>query len=112
MTAILTISGSWPYTAVLRCRVAACAGVRASTEAIGQWRRQAVTVLGETLSASFLKHAEDQTVVAFQAVLRALGQQAWPAPAFRDWGVVAAPTFFGRTTMAQTMERFRREGAW
>ena len=53
---------------------AARAGKSFSPETIAPWRRQPVVALGEALSASFLKHSEDQTVLAVRAVLDALAQ--------------------------------------
>jgi hypothetical protein len=96
----------------VRCRVAAAACVRGSAETIAQARRQVVVVGGQSMPVSFLKHAEDQTVLAMTAVLNALEHENWQAQSFADWGVIAAPNFFGRVTNAHTIERFRQEGAW
>jgi hypothetical protein len=95
----------------VRCRIIASAALRASAETIAQWRRQPLVVAGQALSLSFLKHSEDQTVVALQAILHTLTPQH-SLSSFADWGVVAAPNFFGRACMAQTMERHRQEAAW
>jgi hypothetical protein len=64
------------------------------------------------MAASFLKHSEDQTVVALTAVLRAVSRAGWEGRSFADWGVIAAPNFFGRMGNAVTIQRFCREGAW
>ncbi len=96
----------------VRCRIAASGRVCAPAETIAVWRRQPVAHGGNALSVSFLKHAEDQTVVALQAVLSAIADAGWQQRSFNDWGVVAAPNFFGRITNAQTMQRFQKEGAW
>jgi hypothetical protein len=96
----------------LHCRVAAAAAVRASTETIAQWRRQPVSVGKDSMPLSFLKHAEDQTVLGLQAVLRTLEQQEVKQQMFADWGVVAASQFLGRMSVAQTLERYHQEGPW
>jgi hypothetical protein len=96
----------------VRCRVAAHELLRGSAEAIAQWRRQPIRLGTENLPASFLKHAEDQTVAAVWAVVHALERQGWRNRSFAEWGVIAAPNLCGRMTNAQAMERFRKEGAW
>jgi hypothetical protein len=69
-------------------------------------------VHGEPLPASFLKHADEQTVAGLAAVYQAIDQAGLRANSFRDWGVVAAPRFLGRPTMAAALQRFAAEGAW
>jgi hypothetical protein len=96
----------------VRCRVAAHELLRGSAEAIAQWRRQSITLGTQKLPASFLKHAEDQTVAAVTAVVHALERQGWSDRSFAGWGVIAAPNLCGRITNAQAIERFRSEGAW
>jgi hypothetical protein len=86
--------------------------LRAAPEAIALMRRHPVVVGGEKLPVSFLKHSEDQTVVALHAVLAALEQQAWHSQSFADWGVIAAPSFLGRVSSALSLERFLVDGAW
>jgi hypothetical protein len=86
--------------------------LRAAPEAIAQWRRQPIVVGSEKMPVSFLKHAEDQTVVAMRTVLAALEQQGWQARSFTDWGVIAAPSFFGRVCSARSFQRFQVDGAW
>lgn len=95
----------------VRCTVAASASLRASAETIAQWRRQPLVVGTEKMPISFLKHAEDQTIVAMKAVLAA-HEPNGPQRSFADWGVIAAPNLFGRVNIAQTMQRFQDEGAW
>ena len=96
----------------VRCRVGAAAWMRNSPEAIALARRQPVNITGQMMPASFLKHAEDQTVLALLTVVRALEQENWEGRSFTDWGVVAAPNFFGRASIAQTIQRYEQEGAW
>lgn len=112
---ILTLKSSLCLPALettVRCRVGAAMLLRGSAETIAQARRQPVTVGAQKLPISFLKHAEDQTVLALQAVLGALEQENWQERSFTAWGVVAAPNLFGRVSIAQTIQRYRQEGAW
>ncbi len=85
---------------------------RAAPEAIAQWRKQPIMVGNEKMPVSFLKHAEDQTVVAMRTVLAAIERQGWQARCFADWGVIAAPSFFGRVSSAAGFQRFQVDGAW
>jgi hypothetical protein len=96
----------------VRCRIAAAACLRGSAETIAQARRQPVIIGAQKMPASFLKHAEDQTVLALMTVLSAFERENWQTKSFADWGVIAAPNFFGRVSTTQTFERYRQEGAW
>jgi hypothetical protein len=92
--------------------VAAHAAVRATPEALAQWRRQPPPISGQPLPASLLKHSEDQTVAAVAALHDAICQQDWSGSSFADWAVLAASNFFGRGGTAHTIQRFSQEGAW
>ncbi|MGH6681122.1 MAG: hypothetical protein ACREDL_19840, partial [Bradyrhizobium sp.] len=94
------------------CGVAADAVVRVGLESLPQWRRNPGSTCGEPLPASFLKHADEQTVAGLGAVYRAIQKAGLQTTNFRDWGVVAAPRFLGRPAMAAALQRFAAEGAW
>lgn len=96
----------------VRCRVGAAALRCADAASIALARRQPVVVGGEKLPVSFLKHAEVQTVLAVMTVLEVLRLQGWDAKSFADWGVVAAPSLFGRMGLAASIQQIRQEGAW
>jgi hypothetical protein len=100
----------------IACDLAGHAFVCVPYEAIAGLRRQPGPVFGAPLPPAFLKHADEQTVVGLTAVYQAIhdhGLTPDPAgPGFRDWGVVAAPRFLGRPTMAASLLRFAAEGAW
>src|SRR5262249_3067255 len=53
-----------------------------------------------------------QTVAGLAAVLAAARGPGLGGVCFRDWAVLAAPHFFGRSCMAASLERYRAEGAW
>ena len=86
--------------------------MRGSAEEIAQIRRQPVSFGAQKMPISFLKHAEDLTVLALATVLRAVEQEDWQGQRFADWGVVAAPNLFGRVSIAQSIQRYQQEGAW
>jgi hypothetical protein len=95
--------------------VAGHAEARVAAEAVPELRRQPGPVPGEPLPASFLKHADEQTVAGLTAVYRAVHDHALGAAfpqGFRDWGVVAGPRFLGRPAMAASLQRYLAEGAW
>ncbi len=94
------------------CDVAADAVVRLGPESLAEMRRNPGPVHGEPLPASFLKHADEQTVAGLCSVYQAIEKAGLQACCFRDWGVVAAPRFLGRPTMAAALQRFAAEGAW
>jgi hypothetical protein len=64
------------------------------------------------LPPNFLKHADEQTVAGLAAVGHAIADFALARVPFRDWGIVAAPCFLGRATLARALEEFAREGPW
>jgi hypothetical protein len=79
---------------------------------LAELRRQPDPDRRITSPASFLKHSDDQTMVALVAVLHAMSPQKRELAAYRDWGVVAAPTMFGRDYMSLALDRMAAEGAW
>jgi hypothetical protein len=94
------------------CDVAAEAVLRVSLESLPQLRRDPSPLHGQPLPACFVKHADEQTVVGLYAVYQAIQQGGLQDTDFRDWGVLAAPRFLGRATMAAALQRFAAEGAW
>jgi hypothetical protein len=93
------------------CDLAAYAGVRIPAATLPEYRRQPGPA-PVPVPASLLKHADEQTVAALTAVFHAVADHGLSADGFRDWGVLAAPRFVGRPTMAAALERFLAEGAW
>jgi hypothetical protein len=97
---------------MLHFRIAALSILRADAATIENWRRQPIVVGTDKLPISMLRHAEDQSLLALKAVLDARLQAGWDEKSFADWGVIAAPNFFGRLSIAQTVHRYQKEGAW
>jgi hypothetical protein len=94
------------------CDLIAHATVRATPEAITGLRRAPGPGVGERLPVSFLKHADEQSVIALAAVLRAVADHGLGATPFTDWGILAAPRFTGRVALAGAIQRYAAEGAW
>jgi hypothetical protein len=97
---------------VVCCDVAGCGVVRAGPEAVAALRQDPGAVPGGPLPPSLLRHADEQTVVALAAVLRAVAEHNLTGTRFPDWGVLAAPRFLGRVASAVALHQFRTEGAW
>lgn len=95
------------------CDIAAHSVVRVTPGEIPALRqRPGAHVIGADLPTSFLKHADEQSVVGLGAVFRAIHAQQLDPHSFADWGVVAAPRFLGRATLTTALQRFAAEGAW
>jgi hypothetical protein len=76
-------------------------------------RRAPIQGCGDAFSISSLKHFDEQTLAVLAALKLALGDApAVAAGAFREWGVLAAPRYLGRSLMAPMVARFHEEGAW
>jgi hypothetical protein len=58
----------------------------------------------------FLKHADEQTVLAVAAVDQAISSTGLSADDFRDWAIIAAPRYIGRLAGTMTLNRFTRGG--
>jgi hypothetical protein len=94
------------------CALTAHGMVAADDGSIGILRQTLLPALGMALPSAFLKHADEQTVVGLAAIVDAIGSGKLATSTFTDWGVVAAPRFFGRASLAMALARFSVEGAW
>lgn len=92
--------------------VLAYAGVRVTMDMLPSLRQRPGPGIAESLPATFLRHADEQTVAGLAAVLHAIQQSGLSVPQFQDWGVVAAPCFLGRAMLAAALQRLASEGAW
>ncbi len=94
------------------CDVLAHGTIRATEEMLPLLRQKPGPPVGDPLPASFLKNADEQTVAGLNAVFKAIHEHGLAGASFSDWGVLAAPRFLGRVTLAAAMRRFAEEGAW
>jgi hypothetical protein len=75
--------------------------------------RRALAVPGQPpFPATFLKAAEDQTVLALAAVIRAIEGGGLVGEPFTTWGVVAGPRSLGRLAAAEGLYKYEQGGAW
>lgn len=94
------------------CDVVADAAVGATVEQLAHLRQGLALPGAEPLSPSFLKHLDDQTVVALEAVGQALRRAEQTVALSRAWGVIAASAFLGRAACASALHRYTLDGAW
>jgi hypothetical protein len=108
-----TVSRSLPPQAgAVRCFVAGHATCRIPVQQIAGLRSCSPSLRGQALPASFLKHADEQTIAGICALSQVLQLPALTNVDFTQWGVIAAPRFLGRAAMAVSLVRFAAEGAW
>jgi len=88
------------------------ATAQASSEQVANLRRNPGLPAGYELPAGFLKNSDDQTVLALVVVSQALAAREHPRGSHSEWGVLAAPNFFGRSGTHQALVSFRKDGAW
>jgi hypothetical protein len=96
----------------VRAAVAACGIARAGAAELPALRKDPGAPADRPLPPSFLKHSDEQSVVALAAVYQALRAAALEPASLGDWGVIAAPQFLGWTAFPAALLRFREEGAW
>jgi hypothetical protein len=92
------------------CALRAYGVVQATAETLPILRKKPGSTGGAPTPANLLNHADDQTVVAVAAVLRAIDEFQLQRLPFADWGVVSSPRFAGRLTCAAALDKFHRLG--
>jgi len=97
---------------VITCPIAAFGIVRATPDLLASLRRNPVPPPGTPLAATFLKHADEQTVVGLAAVYQAIHNRDMAGVNFTNWIVVAAPCLPGRGMLVKVLKRHAQEGAW
>jgi hypothetical protein len=83
---------------------------RADLAAIASMRKSLPAWAPPDTPGHFLKHADEQTVLAVAAVDQAIQSSGLSADRYRDWAIVAAPRFIGRIAGVATLDRFGRGG--
>ena len=106
------IAGPTPVSTATGFALAAFGTARASVDEVAAWRTRLRAPGGEPFPPSFLKHADEQTVVGLAAVFRAIERFGLAGARFTDWAVLAGPRFLGRASLAVALQRFAQEGAW
>jgi hypothetical protein len=87
---------------------AGIAAVRLS--ACGPLRKSPPSYPGVELSGHFLKHADEQTIVALLALRQATDRYHIDPRELAGWGIIAAPRYIGRLTGANVIYKFPRGG--
>lgn len=65
---------------------------------------------GQPLPHAFVRHADEQTLAGLAAVLQTWRQLPQPLPLAEQWGVLAAPEYFGKEATLAALQRYRAEG--
>src|SRR5690349_15082701 len=83
---------------------------RADPAAIGAMRKSLPAWVPPDTAGHFLKHSDEQTVLAVAAVDQVICSAGLQADDYRDWAIIAAPRFIGRLVGTATLDRFARGG--
>ncbi|MCI0359706.1 MAG: hypothetical protein L0211_14615, partial [Planctomycetaceae bacterium] len=94
----------------LTAAVVAAAAAAYRLSEIGPLRKMPPAYPGVELSGHFLKHADEQTIVALAAIQRATQQHNIDPRDLAGWGIIAAPRYIGRLTGANVLYKFPRGG--
>ncbi|MCI0738038.1 MAG: hypothetical protein L0Y72_03270 [Gemmataceae bacterium] len=98
--------------ACVEAQVTGLATLRADLAGIAQLRKAPGRFGNQPIPPLLLKHSEELTVAGLAAVLRVIDQNNWQERSFADWGAIAAPNLFGRFITADSLCRFKKDGAW
>ncbi len=83
---------------------------RADLAAIAALRKSIPAWAPKDTPGHFLKHADEQTVVAVAALDNAIQLAGRPVSDYGQWAIVAAPRFIGRMAGGTTLGRYSRGG--
>lgn len=74
-------------------------------------RQRPLERLPTPLRPQFLKHSDDQSLAALEAVAHAIDSLP-PGKNFYDWAVVSASRYLGRESFAAAIDKYQTEGPW
>jgi hypothetical protein len=94
------------------CAVVGYGCIRVTADQLACLRQNPGPKPGPPISPTFLKHADEQTVVSVAALFQAIERHGLADTCFTDWAVLSAPRYLGRITTSQAILRFAAEGAW
>jgi hypothetical protein len=94
----------------LHAAIVAAGTARADLATIAGMRKGLPAWTPKSTAGHFLKHADEQTVVAVAAVDRAIEAFGVDLDQQRQWAIVAAPRFVGRLAGVAIVNRFARGG--
>ncbi len=90
--------------------LAAWGTARADLNAIAALRKSLPAWAPKDTAGHFLKHADEQTVLAARALDHAIQSSSCPVSDYCQWAIVAAPRFIGRMAGGVTLSRYARGG--
>lgn len=87
---------------------------RATREQLSEWRKRpaAGSERDARIAPSLLRYSDEQTIAGVIASFDAADRMGAEPARFKDWGLVAAPRYLGRSNLALTLQRFGAEGVW
>ena len=91
-------------------RLGAWGTARADLAQVAVMRKTPPRWAPEGTPGHFLKHADEQTVVAVAAVDQAIQAHGLQVSELRDWAIIAAPRFIGRLGGTATLAKISRGG--
>jgi hypothetical protein len=94
----------------LEAVVLAAGTARADLATIAGMRKRLPAWSPPDVAGHFLKHADEQTVVAVAAVDRAIADYGLGLDEQRRWAIIAAPRYIGRLAGVNVLDRFARGG--
>jgi hypothetical protein len=94
----------------LALRLAAWGTAQADSAQAATLRKQLPAWAPAGMPGHFLKHADEQTLVAIAAVDRAICDHRVDPAGLSRWSVVAAPRFMGRMAGVAALDRYARGG--
>jgi hypothetical protein len=99
-----------PPTATWQAAVIASAAARAPLAAFGALRKCPPQFPGVKLAGHFLKHADEQTVLALVALRRAVERFRLDTTEQTNWAILGVPRFMARMAGAHILTRFGEAG--
>src|SRR5262249_24450472 len=97
---------------LVQCDVAGYAALALTAERFAVLRRNTRPTVRQPISPGLLKHSDHQTVAGLAAVLQAIHAHGLANVDFGEWGAIAGPCLLGRQACADSILRFREEGAF
>ncbi len=94
----------------LAAAVVAAGSAAVRLSACAPFRKSPPAYPGVELSGHFLKHADEQTIVALLALRQATDRNHIDPRDLAGWGIIAAPRYIGRLTGASVLYKFPRGG--
>ncbi|MDB5340467.1 MAG: hypothetical protein JWN70_6086 [Planctomycetaceae bacterium] len=95
-----------------RCELTTFTAVRLSLNELAAVRLQPELRFPAQVTPQFLKNSDSQTIASLAAVYEAVQSMSQPPATFREWGVVSASRYIGRSAFAATLHRYQKDGPW